>query len=648
MRNQRILLAFVTGIVLCADGLITSVDAQIKTDQFESNVSTKIKPWTSLDFYNDPKHFQFAIVSDNAGGSRPGVFADGIKKLNLLMPEFVMSVGDFIQGGTNDRAVLKREWAEIDKMIKPLKVPFFFVPGNHDISNNVMREVWNNRLGVPYYSFVYKKVLFLALDSTGNRGHVIPDHQVESMKRALAKHADARWTFVFLHHPLWLYKDPAGFAKIEPLLKGRPHTVIAGHTHHYLHENRNGANYYILGTTGGGSKLRGPKFGEFDHVTWVTVSDSGPIIANLRLDGILPHDVTTRDDYVVTRALTAATDLPFSVVTDDEEMVTAANVYLKIRNPSSHTLQVKSQFDHGHQVSIDPREVTMTLSPRSEQIVKVAVQCEKAVPTTNPLLIRLNWTMGYQLESEDDLFLSGTRNIPLIPTSAHLISTVAPEFVGSVAIEPGEKMDGYTLRVTTNGITPTIDSEVFDEPFTISGETTVKARRFDEQGFGSATSMKTYKPVPAGTGLRYRYYEGAWTRMPDFNELKPKFSSVTSDLNIETRQMRDDFWAIVLEGNLQLAKQGEYTFHLNSDDGSLLYIDDQLVIDNDGDHSAVELSGKKTLTAGSHRLRLEFFEATGAAILDLDVEGPGMPRQPIPFDRLSHQARGDVKTTPDP
>ena len=127
-----------------------------------------------MNFYNDPNNFKFAIVSDRAGGVRPGVFADAVKKLNLIMPEFVMSVGDFIPGNTADRAKLAKEWAEFDAELKPLKVPFFFVPGNHDINNDVMRDVWKERSGVPFYSFVYKNVLFLALDTTGEKGDIVP------------------------------------------------------------------------------------------------------------------------------------------------------------------------------------------------------------------------------------------------------------------------------------------------------------------------------------------------------------------------------------------------------------------------------------------------------------------------------------------
>ena len=65
-------------------------------------------------------------------------------------------------------------------------------------------------------------------------------------------------------------------------------------------------------------------------------------------------------------------------------------------------------------------------------------------------------------------------------------------------------------------------------------------------------------------------------------------------------------------------------------------VDNQLVVNNDGDHSMVELSGQQPLAAGTHEIRIEFFDSLGRAILDLDVEGPDLKRQPIPFSRLSH------------
>jgi len=80
----------------------------------------KVNPWNHLDFHNDPNAFQFAIVSDRTGSARPGVFEDAIAKLNLLQPEFVMSVGDMIEGYSYDKTVVNAQWDEFQGFIKKL------------------------------------------------------------------------------------------------------------------------------------------------------------------------------------------------------------------------------------------------------------------------------------------------------------------------------------------------------------------------------------------------------------------------------------------------------------------------------------------------------------------------------------------------
>jgi hypothetical protein len=60
-------------------------------------------PWTHQDFANHPTEFQFAIVSDRAANPREGVFLAALAKLELLRPEFVLSIGDFIHGYDEQR-----------------------------------------------------------------------------------------------------------------------------------------------------------------------------------------------------------------------------------------------------------------------------------------------------------------------------------------------------------------------------------------------------------------------------------------------------------------------------------------------------------------------------------------------------------------
>ena len=71
-----------------------------KKGDFTHDVKTKAKPWTHLDFCGgeDSEDFNFAIVGDRSGRPEPGIFEETVEKVNLLGPDFVMSVGDFVEG----------------------------------------------------------------------------------------------------------------------------------------------------------------------------------------------------------------------------------------------------------------------------------------------------------------------------------------------------------------------------------------------------------------------------------------------------------------------------------------------------------------------------------------------------------------------
>src|SRR6187402_2225142 len=77
-------------------------------------------PWTARALRDDPDDFQFVVVTDRTGGSRPGVFESAVDKTNLLRPEFVMSVGDLIEGYTEDRAQIDRQWDEFQAFVNRL------------------------------------------------------------------------------------------------------------------------------------------------------------------------------------------------------------------------------------------------------------------------------------------------------------------------------------------------------------------------------------------------------------------------------------------------------------------------------------------------------------------------------------------------
>ena len=265
-------------------------------EEIATDVSSGANPWTHLEFNNAADDFQFAIVTDRTGECRSGVFAGAMDKINLLQPEFVVSVGDLISGYTIDEKKLDEQWQEFGGFVDRLEMPFFYVPGNHDITNEVMLEKWDQLFGRSYYHFVYNNVLFLCLNtedppdplSTGN----FSDRQIRYFEKVLEDNPDVSWTFLFMHKPLWGYgEESMSLANLENMLEGRQYSVFAGHYHDFKKTLRKGREYYILGTTGGGSPLKGPLYGQLDHITWVSMTKDGPRVANLALNGIFESEV---------------------------------------------------------------------------------------------------------------------------------------------------------------------------------------------------------------------------------------------------------------------------------------------------------------------------------------------------------------------
>jgi len=260
-------------------------------------------PWTSLAPNVAADQFQFAIVSDRTGGHRQGVFSKAVQQVNLMQPEFVMSVGDLIEG-SREQMANHTQWTEFDKYARQFEMPFFYCVGNHDGDSKVKAGVWQERLGRPYYHFTYQNCLFLILNSNdpavaanaqqGGPRTGIGKEQRMYVEKTLKENNKARWTFVFLHHPVWTGRDLTenGWQEVEQLLADRKYSVFCGHVHIFCKFIRNGMNYYQLATTGGGSSMRGVEYGEFDQIAWVTMKKNGPVIAQVGLDGVMKDDLS--------------------------------------------------------------------------------------------------------------------------------------------------------------------------------------------------------------------------------------------------------------------------------------------------------------------------------------------------------------------
>ncbi len=318
--------------------------------------------------------FRFAILPDRTGGNRPGVFEGAIAKLNLLQPEFVMSTGDLIDGYTMDPKTWNAQWAQFEGLANRLEMPFHYVPGNHDISNPLLLDAWKQRHGTPWSSFVYQNVLFLCLHTEDRPFGGLGAEQIAWAQRTLAEHAGVRWTLVFMHRPLWREKNQAGFEQIRAALQGRNYTVFASHYHNYLKGTYDGMNYYVLATAGGSSLLRGPEFGEFDHLTWVTMKPGGPVVANLALSGILPDDIVTEETHARVAALRDGSWLRIAPVIQDAPDFTRLEVPLEFLNPADQPLRVRGSLSRTAGVDFMPARIERVVPPQQTLVVPVLLK----------------------------------------------------------------------------------------------------------------------------------------------------------------------------------------------------------------------------------------------------------------------------------
>lgn len=163
--------------------------------------------------------------------------------------------------------------------------------------------------------------------------------------------------------------------------------------------------------------------------------------------------------------------------------------------------------------------------------------------------------------------------------------------------------------------------------------------------------VRTEPEAPRGVTLKdlvYLYYEGEWTNLPRFAELKPKRIKPVPSNQIDIGVVTTDFnFGLVFHGELTVPADGEYTFHLNSNDGSRLLLGEQLVVEFDGTHGATGfVQGRTLLTKGAHPLQLQYFQNTGAKDLMLVVTGNGIERtlftkSDMAGDRMAHLHVGD-------
>jgi len=263
---------------------------------------------------------------------------------------------------------------------------------------------------------------------------------------------------------------------------------------------------------------------------------------------------------------------------------------------------------------------------------------EISLPDYNPNKIRSDYAYGVKIEGFGRFASKPQIKVEYKPGELKPTVTMSAE-------------RGDIIYFSVDGSDPLRTSRQYEKPFVIDKTITLKAISVFNSSPGmyqhalpgaiASQKIKVYewknavKISSAKPGIAYRYFEPAG---------KIDLSSVTNnptstgiaDIISNNKKQRTDKFAFEFTGYIKIDKDGIYTFFADSDDGSMLYIDNEEIVNNDGDHGNVEKSGKAALKKGFHKIKVLYFDSGGGNSLKVSIQPEGGKKEVMAAALLFH------------
>ncbi|MFI5193750.1 MAG: alpha-L-fucosidase [Chitinophagales bacterium] len=198
---------------------------------------------------------------------------------------------------------------------------------------------------------------------------------------------------------------------------------------------------------------------------------------------------------------------------------------------------------------------------------------------------------------------------------------------------------GVEIHYTLDGTVPELSSPKYAKPFLADHSGKLSVRSFKDGSLPGDTlsaeiTVLNYLPAIKNTaslqnGLQMSAYELSPKSVDDLETAKPVKETIVRDISLD-QLPREEYAGLMYKGYVQVPQQGIYTFFLSADDGGKLWIDQQLVVDNDGTHSNVEKSGRIALGKGLHVFKLSYIQDKSTKFLNLKYQADAGAKKDLP------------------
>lgn len=217
-------------------------------------------------------------------------------------------------------------------------------------------------------------------------------------------------------------------------------------------------------------------------------------------------------------------------------------------------------------------------------------------------------------------------------------------FIDETTVELTCPLPGTEIRYTTDGSMPTKESALYNGALEVGKATDFAFRTFRPDGSPSDVVRTKYVKAPYAEavtapaalqpGLKAVWHDFRGNLCADIDAAPVKGEYVVESVSIP-EEVKGNI-GLVLTGYLEVPADGIYTFALLSDDGSTLMLDGELLGDNDGAHSPVEIIVQKALKAGLHPIEVRYFDCNGG-VLQMELVNEKGEKEVLPSAWLKHE-----------